>query len=647
MFNRMKNLGLRTKLGVLGLLALLAATIPAAWLVADKQRVVARMDVQASGVVPIQSALRVVQLTQKHRGLSAGVLSGNTALVDEHKATRETLDSAVRALGDTADTTSPELAKLAKEIAEQWKALAESVQARQITPPQSFARHTTLVAAQLDLVDELVDVYGLAVIDDAGLAHVVSSVLRSQPYMVEAFGQMRAKGTAALTAHQLSADDRAIVTALLDRAMRAEEGYTKDLRKATVLVPNFAVLGSRLTEAASAVRAATDLVTKEVLRSDTLSLEPKTYFAEMTRAIDTQYAMSKDGLDLLAQTLNQRAAAARQRMLVAAGGLVALLTVAVVLGWIGTNRALSGLADATAAAKELAAGNLAVTLHWASDDEIGQLQQTMAKMAESLREVVQRVQSGAQSVDTACSEIAKGTHDLASRTEQQAGGLQQTAASMEQVTSAVQSNADNAREASEISNVAKTAAQRGAVVMKDAADTMETVAASSKRIADIVAVIDGIAFQTNILALNAAVEAARAGEHGRGFAVVASEVRALSQRSATAAKEIKALIEASVASVISGEDLVKEAYEAMADIQQQVERVTVLMSDVATATREQSSGLAQVSESVSDLDKMTQENAALVQQNTAATDSLKHQADDLAQAVSMFRLAPTGRVATA
>jgi methyl-accepting chemotaxis protein len=647
MHSFIKNLGLRTKLGVLGLLALLAAAIPAAWLVADKQRVVAQMDVQASGVVPIQSALRVVQLTQKHRGLSAGVLSGNTALIDEHKTTREALDAATRALGEHAATASPEVARLAEQISAQWAALAQAVQARQIAPAESFTRHTALVAIQLDFVDELVDVYGLAIIDEAGLAHVVSSVLRSQPYMVEALGQMRAKGTAALTARQLSADDRAVVTALLDRAMRAEEGYTKDLRKATLMVPNFEALGSRLPEAASAVRAATGLVTKEVLRSEALSLDPKTYFAEMTRAIDTQFAMSKDGLDLLAQTLNERAAAARHRMLVAAGGLLALLAAAASLGWIGTNRALSGLADATAAAKALASGNLAVTLHWASDDEIGQLQQMMAKMAASLREVVQRVQSGAQSVDTACNEIAKGTHDLAARTEQQAGGLQQTAASMEQVTSAVKSNADNAREASEVSNVARTAAQRGAVVMKDAADTMEQVAASSKRIADIVAVIDGIAFQTNILALNAAVEAARAGEHGRGFAVVASEVRALSQRSATAAKEIKALIEASVASVISGEDLVKQAHDAMADIQQQVERVTVLMSDVATATREQSSGLAQVSESVSELDKVTQENAALVQENTAATDSLKQQADDLTQAVAMFRLAPQGRVAPA
>jgi aerotaxis receptor len=240
-------------------------------------------------------------------------------------------------------------------------------------------------------------------------------------------------------------------------------------------------------------------------------------------------------------------------------------------------------------------------------------------------------------VQTATGEIAQGTGDLSARTEQAAASVEQTASSMEQMTATVRSNADTAHQANQLSGSACEAAAQGGRAVSEVVQTMDEITRSSKKIADIIGVIDVIAFQTNILALNAAVEAARAGEQGRGFAVVASEVRGLAQRSADAAKEIKALINASVTSVESGARLVDGAGRAMEDIVSQVKRVSGLIAEISVATAEQSDGIAQVGQAVGHLDKITQQNAALVEQSSAASESLRQQAMRLVEAVSVFR----------
>ncbi len=286
----------------------------------------------------------------------------------------------------------------------------------------------------------------------------------------------------------------------------------------------------------------------------------------------------------------------------------------------------------------LGRGDLTKTLTVSGRNEITELATSVDHMQRSLIDTVANVREGADAIYTGTSEIAMGNNDLSSRTEQQASALEETAASMEQLTATVKQNADNALQASQLAESASDTAQRGGRVVDGVVKTMHDIADSSKKIADIISVIDGIAFQTNILALNAAVEAARAGEQGRGFAVVAGEVRNLASRSANAAKEIKALIEDSVSRVDTGSVLVESAGETMNDIVNAVTRVTDIMGEIASASDEQSRGIDQVALAVSEMDRVTQQNAALVQESAAAAAALEDQASRLKMAVSAFRL---------
>jgi len=298
-----------------------------------------------------------------------------------------------------------------------------------------------------------------------------------------------------------------------------------------------------------------------------------------------------------------------------------------------------GIRQAVAIAETVAAGDLTSNIHSDATNEIGQLLGALSAMNTSLVTVVSAVRETSSEIAHGSVEIASGNFDLSQRTERQSSNLQQTASSMEQLTATVKLNADAARSATTIAHSASQVAHKGGEAVSRVVTTMSDIASSSKKVVDIIGVIDGIAFQTNILALNAAVEAARAGEHGRGFAVVASEVRTLAQRSAQAAKEIKSLIGASVTTVEAGSRQVAEAGATMSEVVAQVRSVASLIEQISSATAEQTSGLDLVNTSVTEIDQMTQENAALVEEAAASAESLRTQADRLVQAVSLFKLA--------
>ncbi|HYD93965.1 MAG TPA: methyl-accepting chemotaxis protein [Noviherbaspirillum sp.] len=320
-----------------------------------------------------------------------------------------------------------------------------------------------------------------------------------------------------------------------------------------------------------------------------------------------------------------------------AGLLVGLLFAAAVGYWL--LRAISRpLEQAITIADGIASGDLTQSFPRASKDEMGRLLSALKNMNDSLVRIVVQVRSGTDTIATASSQIAAGNHDLSSRTEEQASSLEETASSMEELTSTVKQNADNAHQANSLAVSASDVAGKGGTVVSEVVHTMEAINDSSKKIVDIIAVIDGIAFQTNILALNAAVEAARAGEQGRGFAVVAGEVRTLAQRSANAAKEIKTLIQDSVEKIGTGARLVDQAGVTMQEIVDSVKRVSDIVSEITAASREQTAGIEQINQAIAQMDQVTQQNASLVEEAAAASESMQNEAKKLAETVDVFKV---------
>ncbi len=362
-----------------------------------------------------------------------------------------------------------------------------------------------------------------------------------------------------------------------------------------------------------------------------LQAPQKEYF-DVVQAL-TQYQetmMAKDG-----ETMEQDGVFAKTvtEVLTVLAALIAAS-----IAWFTARSITVPIAEAVAFATKVADGDLTSHVEVKSQDETGQLLKSLIHMQENLVRTVGSVLQGSEGVATASAQIAQGNNDLSARTEQQASALEETAASMEELSSTVQQNADTARKANQLAMNASSVAIKGGEVVGQVVQTMKGINDSSRKIADIISVIDGIAFQTNILALNAAVEAARAGDQGRGFAVVASEVRSLAGRSAEAAKEIKTLIGASVERVEQGTTLVDQAGVTMTDLVDSIRRVTDLMSEISAASSEQAAGVSQVGEAVTQMDQVTQQNAALVEEMAAAASSLKGQAGDLLQTVAIFKL---------
>ncbi len=603
-------------------------------------KAIAQSRAQVAGVHQLDQLLKVVSELQQHRGLSAIVLSGNASVsarlrekTDDANATIVQCGNLFKRAGKT------EVLASWQQITKEWAALLEQMAQSKLTVKQSFTAHTALIARLFALKLQIMRDYGLDLADTNLSNDMMVSTFTYSPALAEDLGRMRALGISALASGQLDDAARANLSILVANAnstmgeyLRAMDhvGASSDVLKATYAAP--------LDETTRLIKDALAVTQQEVLASAKLTYKATDFYDLMTRVIDAQSRLnSVTSAQTIAMVENAASTLRLHRMQVLAllavlGSLVGALSHAMI-------RTLTrAMQQAVSLAEHIAEGHLGNSIAVHGTDEISQLLAALQHMDTRLTGTVSEVRRSATSVGSAAKQIAQGNDDLSQRTQEQASSLEETAASMEQMTSTVKQNAENASHANELARGATEQAVLGGEIAARAALAMDEVSASSRKIFAIVGLIQEIAFQTNLLALNAAVEAARAGEQGRGFAVVATEVRSLAQRSAVAAKEIKALIEDSAEKVGNGSVLVDQSGKALAEIVGSVKMVSDIVAEIAAASQEQSSGIDQVNSAVMQMDEVTQQNAALVEEAAAASRAMQEQGHELLQQVAFFRI---------
>ncbi len=596
---------------------------------------------ELAGLAPSSEILELVRLTQQHRGMSAAVLGGRVAAESDRARLAREVDAASLVISRRieAGEFDENAAVDWQSLQGRWQPLRQAVADRRIGGSESLAAHRDLIVSMFELHDRVLDHYGLTLDPEAASYYLIISSLKELPRLGELIAQVRGNGSLLLARQQAGADERAVLASLLSRAQDAVRdaalSFDVVFRQDAALRPR---LEPDLKTAIERIAALNDLARREIVSASTLRYPAADFFVGATLPLEAIHALMQSSAQLTREMLQARLDDRLLEDSMIYGSSVLLLLLA---AWIAviTARSISRPAAlALAAAERIAHGDLTRPVIAEGQDEMGRLLAAMSRMQDGLATVVNEVRANAESVAAASTQIAQGNQDLSSRTEQQAGTLQETAASMEELETTVRQNAEGASQANQLAQDASDVALRGGQVVAHVVETMRGIEDSSRRIADIIGTIDGIAFQTNILALNAAIEAARAGEQGRGFAVVAGEVRSLARRSADAAREIKTLITASVDRVEQGTDLVDQAGRTMTDVVASIKRVSEIVSDISAATREQSMGVAAVGQAIVGMDQNTQHNAAMVEESAAAAESLSQQANALVQSVAAFKL---------
>jgi methyl-accepting chemotaxis protein len=581
-----------------------------------------------------------MQPLQVHRDSAAALLSGDRELATL-RATKEkeVTDAFAKLRAAIPDTAAPLIKKLEKAEAD-WKSLAKSVKDQSFPVEDSYNAHTRLIAAVIDLIESTADYYGLTLDPEANAYHTIIWAMVELPRLTEAMGRMRATGTAILGIKQATAEERVTIATMLERTRDGLADSRDQIQK--IKEANGGAMPALEAAAANAQSESQKLVgitDLEFMRIEVLRYSAADYLKVGTAAIDAQFALITAAHTEIERILHERVVEKRWVMATLLGMIALLVLIgAVTMVWM-MRTITRPLNEAIADADAIAAGRLDATIVNIGLDEVGQLRRAMRHMQRNLAHIVFSIRENSEAVANASREIAQSTRDMSARTESQASSLEQTAASMEELSTTFQKNDQSSQHVTDLTAQAAAAAEQGGAVVGKVTRTMQEIDVSSKKIAEIIGVIDSIAFQTNILALNAAVEAARAGEQGRGFAVVASEVRALAQRSGQAAKEIRTLISDSVKKVQTGTREATESGKAMDDILEAVRKVAETMTAMQTVRADQRLGVSQVTRAVEQMNQGTQQTAAMVEEVAATADLLSDQAEQLSASVAAFKLA--------
>ena len=594
------------------------------------------------GLPMVSAVLTTARLTAEHRGMSNTFLGGNAALADKLSAKRAEVDQSLAQVAEKIGqaTHSDKAGALVEALRTEWKAVAEGVSSKAFAARDSFGRHSALIEQQLALVEELLSSESLLLDDDPVSHALIEAALVQQPWLSETLGRVRGFGAGMLGKPSFDSQDQAYVASTLDTAKRSAISARAALQRAAALNPELkSALAAPLEKAEPAFREGVSLVDSQLLQAALPNSRGADFFAAMTQVIAAQQEVSKVSFAVL-EARTQAAASRALRHVQFVIGLSAS-ALALMLGLIvSLARSVRRSArEAVQTSQALADGDFRAQATVASHDEFGAIAQALDQARVDISHAVQDVRVGVDSLAEATREIQQGSHDLSQRTEQQASTLEETASAMEHLKGLVTRSSQDAVSAGQRAAEVSHHAERGGEVMTQVVKTMTEISESSKQIGGIVALIDSIAFQTNILALNAAVEAARAGEQGRGFAVVASEVRTHAQRSGEAARENRRMIEQSGERIDAGNQFVVSAGKSMELIVAEVRGVNELLQRIGENAREHADGIGQVSDAVSQLDQVTQANAALAEQSAAAAESLRDQAERLAESVARFKLA--------
>ncbi|MGO4382117.1 methyl-accepting chemotaxis protein [Pseudoduganella sp. RAF53_2] len=634
------RLKLSHKFSVLASLFIVAALVPVTLYMLEAGKNLRAVEIERTGLPTVLTGLKVIQLTQQHRALSALVLGEKHGAQESRRVKQKEVDAALAQLSKLSDAlANPAINDLLISATRDWEKLWNGVATGRLDIAQSYTLHTELVSKFLKIYDLIAEAYRLSLDPDNDSYLLIQAAFYQLPYLAEELGKARAIGAGMLARKAASAEDRLRLNAVISNLSYRLNQTITFFDKAGAANHNIQrVIGKNMDAMSEAAHQVIEMAQDRIIKTETLSYSSEQYVAIATAAIDQQFAINESSAKELTELLDEKIRHFHRQRWIMASSLAGLLAIT---GWISLLIARSvttPLSKAIVVAEQVAQGKLIGNIDVGPPNEVGQLLRALDAMSNSLRAIVSDVSTSIDSINAVSSDIASGNADVSARIEAQASSLEETASAMDELTSTVKRNADNAGRANELVQSASGVAARGGEVVSRVIHTMGEIDDSSRKIVEIIAVIDGIAFQTNILALNAAVEAARAGAQGRGFAVVASEVRNLAHRSALAAKEIKNLIAHSVERVESGNKLASLAGAAMEDILKSVDGITGIMSEIAMASREQGMGIEQVNLAVSQMDETTQQNAALVEQTAAASESLKEQAQLLVNAISVFQL---------